>query len=36
MASLSNLPRPLETITAGELLEWSLRETLQKTKELEI
>ena len=35
-ASPSNLPRPLGTITAGESSERSLRETLQKTKELEI
>ena len=28
--------RPLGTITAGELLEWSLYKILQKIKELEI
>jgi len=36
MAGLSNFPRPLGTITAGESSEQSLHKTLQKTKELEI
>jgi len=35
-AGPSNLTRPSETITARESSERSLRETLQKTKELEI
>ncbi len=36
IASLSNLARPLGTIITRESLKWSLRETLQKTKELKI
>jgi hypothetical protein len=35
-AGLSNFIRPLGMITARESSEWSLYETLQKTKELEI